>query len=478
MLHSTPYQKPVVTQSTPGLPTFTPKMGLLHEVKDALRQYGRSIDTPAPASQPKIAARGPLSTNVSLLSIRGRQPLQGILKNRPSLDSLAAGIDLPPIPNKVRKAASKEVRAAQKSNDGRSQVLAHPLTHPAAMGQIATPVRALETVSEDGLLTRGQLSPASVPHPIGQESQQPERISASAVSALGLPIELSFEHEPTQLEEMEMVMTQLDKASTHLYLAESTHQPSRPHSFHGQVSAPRLLFDRSARPSQQGPKCSTATTATIDSLGEASAMDSPSPAMAWGARRGSLLRTGQDSTKATQKLDRAQDRESLSKAVVERSSVYGQTNVSRLPPHAKRTSRVGLKPLILPQRLSDHIPQDSHTPQEVLDVQEHKETVAPSDCATGGKLGPAESPDKRILQVKCQNTPRARKQVTCDKPLLGKATSVAPQEFDVDDTPRAKRIGLAQVRVGDQIPRSTTRTEVRRYKSSRSTGPPKLLLRL
>ena len=126
MLHSTPYQKPVVTQSTPGLPTFTPKMGLLHEVKDALRQYGRSIDTPAPASQPKIAARGPLSTNVSLLSIRGRQPLQGILKNRPSLDSLAAGIDLPPIPNKVRKAASKDLRASLQSNEGRSHVLAHP----------------------------------------------------------------------------------------------------------------------------------------------------------------------------------------------------------------------------------------------------------------------------------------------------------------------------------------------------------------
>lgn len=100
-----------------SLPLLSPKTTLLEDVKGALRQYGRNIDTPAKTPPPvKVSRKKSSRQNPLPLPKRSMSPLRGILKTRPSLDALAIGIDLPPIPREMKKAAEREKAAIGKAS--------------------------------------------------------------------------------------------------------------------------------------------------------------------------------------------------------------------------------------------------------------------------------------------------------------------------------------------------------------------------
>jgi hypothetical protein len=372
--HSTPHEKANLHRrgshkSNRSLPEMTPKTGLLEDVKQALKHYGRSIDTPA--KTPRQAKRNVIKRKASGET---KSPLKGILKSRPSLDSLAVGLDLPPIPTQMRKAADKETKAA-----GKAKTIADRKTEPVAsvavssppapvnrVNRVPVPYTALETVAERDEVSNRSIASLEAPHSVGHDTHQPEAMNREH----GLPVdsfELSFEHDPEQLEEMEMVMTQFDSFATDAYIS-STSEPSlsrsnsfnRPHSFAGSTSASKLQLPIPHKNREAEGKVSTETFMTMDSVGIPDPIqDSPSPALATQSSRGSLILVSNRSRESSAGPATACEPQAISSETISsggkkavRSSVHGQNNVSTFKRNSGQISgvvplRSGLKPLIL-----------------------------------------------------------------------------------------------------------------------------------
>lgn len=376
--HSTPHEKANLHRrgshkSNRSLPEMTPKTGLLEDVKQALKHYGRSIDTPA--KTPKQAKQNVIKRKASGET---KSPLKGILKSRPSLDSLAVGLDLPPIPTQMRKAADKETKAA-----GKAKAIAAQTTEPVAsvvvssppapvnhVNRVPVPYTALETVAERDEVSNRSIASLEAPHSIGHDTHQPEAMNRDILDERGLPVdgfELSFEHDPEQLEEMEMVMTQFDSFATDAYIS-STSEPSlsrsnsfnRPHSFAGSTSASKLQLPIPHKNREAEGKVSTETFMTMDSVGIPDPIqDSPSPALATQSSRGSLILVSNRSRESSAGPATACEPQAISSETISsggkkavRSSVHGQNNVSTFKRNSGQISgvvplRSGLKPLIL-----------------------------------------------------------------------------------------------------------------------------------
>jgi hypothetical protein len=352
---------------------MTPKTGLLEDVKQALKHYGRSIDTPA--KTPKQAKRNVIKRKASGET---KSPLKGILKSRPSLDSLAVGLDLPPIPTQMRKAADKETKAA-----GKAKTIAAHKTEPVAsvvvssppapvnhVNRVPVPYTSLETVAERDEVSNRSIASLEAPHSIGHDTHQPEAMNRDVLDERGLPVdcfELSFEHDPEQLEEMEMVMTQFDSFATDAYIS-STSEPSlsrsnsfnRPHSFAGSTSTSKLQLPIPHKNRKAEGKVSTETFMTMDSVGIPDPIqDSPSPALATQSSRGSLILVSNRLRESSAGPATACEPQAISSETISsggkkavRSSVHGQNNVSTFKRNSGQISgvvplRSGLKPLIL-----------------------------------------------------------------------------------------------------------------------------------
>ena len=381
--HSTPHDKSGLQRrgshkSNHSLPAISPKTGLLEDVKQALKQYGRSIDTPA---------KGPAVTKRNLIKRKAsgetKSPLKGILKSRPSLDSLAVGLDLPPIPTQMRKAADKEAKAAhkiKKNSSANERISGHAVSTENPSTPVALPgsqapnndglLAPLATVAEGEEVSNRSCSSLEAPHSVGHETHQPEAIDRDVLDERGLPIdgfELSFDHDPEQLEEMEMVMTELDSMATDAYVS-STRDPSRsrtsslhrPHSFAGSTSASTLQLPIPHQTREAEGKVSTETFMTMDSVDGMDPMhDSPSPALASHASRNTLILVSNRSREPSVPQPESSGPQAITSETISsggrkavRSSVHGQNNVSTFKRNSSQMTsgvppRSGLKPLIL-----------------------------------------------------------------------------------------------------------------------------------
>lgn len=371
--HSTPHEKASLQRrgshkSNKSLPTVSPKTGLLEDVKQALKQYGRSIDTPA---------KTPMPVKQNVIKRKGSGgitgPVKGILKSRPSLDSLAIGLDLPPIPTQLRKAADKETKAAAKavSSAGPTPtagISSPPAPHMNTVEGVSARYTSLETVAERDEISNRSIASLEAPHSVGHETHQAEVINRDALDEHGLPVdafELSFEHDPEQLEEMEMVMTQFDSFATDAYVSDPSgpsrsNSLNRPHSFTGSTPASLLQLPVPNQNREAEGKVSTESFMTMSSVGGADPIhDSPSPALAAQPSRSSLILTSNRSREASPRPVTSDEPQAITSETISsggrkavRSSVHGQNNVSTF----KRNSglvpavaplRSGLKPLIL-----------------------------------------------------------------------------------------------------------------------------------
>ena len=374
--HSTPYGKSSLRRrgshkNNHSLPSISPKTGLLEDVKQALKQYGRSIDTPA-----KTPRQAPIRRKDSREKVgTAKSPLRGILKSRPSLDSLAVGIDLPPIPVQMRKAADKEAKAARKSKTNTdsntkssASAKATNLVSPSSLktpagGRVSVPHTPLDTVSEHDETSHRSMSSPEAPHSVGHETCQAEAIDPGRLSENGLPLdgfELSFDHDPEQLEEMEMVMTQLDRAETNAYVSSQS-EPSlsrsssftRPHSFAGSTTPAQAFLPVPQPRAGADNKVSTDTLATIDSFAGDPVQDSPSPALRTQPSRDELILASKRSRESCVAPKSAREPQAITSQTIStggraavRSSVHGDNYVSsfkREPAPLKN----GLRPLML-----------------------------------------------------------------------------------------------------------------------------------
>jgi hypothetical protein len=374
--HSTPYGKSSLRRrgshkNNQSLPSISPRTGLLEDVKQALKQYGRSIDTPA-----KIPRQAPIRRKDSRENVgTTKSPLRGILKSRPSLDSLAVGIDLPPIPVQMRKAADKEAKAARKNKISTgSNTKASPSTKAANMvsppsaktpvgERVSVPHTPLDTVSEHDETSNRSMSSPEAPHSVGHETCQAETIDPGRLGENGLPVdgfELSFEHDPDQLEEMEMVMTQLDRAATDAYVSSQS-EPSRsrsssvtrPRSFAGSTTPAQVFLPIPQLRAEADNKVSTDTFATIDSFGGDPVQDSPSPALRVQPSRDELVLASKRSRESYVVPKSAREPQAITSQTVStggraavRSSVHGDNYVSSFKRETAPLKN-GLRPLML-----------------------------------------------------------------------------------------------------------------------------------
>lgn len=374
--HSTPYGKSSLRRrgslkNNQSLPSISPKTGLLEDVKQALKQYGRSIDTPA-----KMPRQAPIRRKDSRENAgTTKSPLRGILKSRPSLDSLAVGIDLPPIPVQMRKAADKETKAARKNNVSTGlktkaspsakavNMVSPPSAKTPAGERVSVPHTPLDTVSERDETSNRSMSSPEAPHSVGHETCQAETIDPGRLGENGLPVdgfELSFEHDPDQLEEMEMVMTQLDRAATDAYVSSQS-EPSRsrsssftrPHSFAGSTAPAQVFLPVPQLRAEAENKISTDTLATIDSFGGDPVQDSPSPALRTQPSRDDLILASKRSRESYVVPKSAREPQAITSQTLStggraavRSSVHGDNYVSSFKRETAPLTN-GLRPLML-----------------------------------------------------------------------------------------------------------------------------------
>jgi hypothetical protein len=257
----------------------------------------------------------------------------------------------------MKKAANKETKAAQRLPKGQADKVAtsSQAAHASTSNSPETPPVVKSTsqcvdvqhtplypVSEQDETSIHSSLNFSAPRSVGHETNQMEHLDPLQTDERGLPldaIELSFEHDEAGLEEMEMVLTRLNRESTEMYMSASADisfapslKGSLPPTLAGHASEEHLRL-----PATSANKFSTDTFATMESINSVDPVhDSPSPAIHPHPSRASLNLAYSAGPTET----------SVKKSV--RTSVHGNNQISKVQPVPVRA---GLRPLILGQIL-------------------------------------------------------------------------------------------------------------------------------